>query len=141
MVANGSKLHADFVADFICHSTHFLKPFGNPVHDLVLLLCVSSGHETIPAGQLFMAGVLDLQQGGEVRPIGAHGESLPRPGHARAGSWLWEATTKAFVTHGQIETLRDSLVRFVMICSDQENKIDPADRKRIGEVEKIIGKS
>ena len=45
------------------------------------------------------------------------------------------------LTRGQLETLRDFLVRFVMICPDVDNKIDPADRKRIREIEKIVGKS
>jgi hypothetical protein len=45
------------------------------------------------------------------------------------------------LTRGQIETLREFFVRFAMVCPDVDGKIDPADRKRIREVEKIIGKA
>ena len=44
------------------------------------------------------------------------------------------------LTRGQIEILREFLVRFAMICPDVDGKIDAADRKRIRDVEKIIGK-
>lgn len=66
MVAIGSKLEPDFLADFVRHATRSFKPFLDPNHDLVLLLGVSGGQETVPASQLLMAGVLDLQHGWEV---------------------------------------------------------------------------
>ena len=45
------------------------------------------------------------------------------------------------LTLGQIMTLREFLVRFAMIAPDVDGKLDPADQKRIREVEKIIGKA
>jgi hypothetical protein len=45
------------------------------------------------------------------------------------------------LTLDQIMTLRELLVRFAMVCPPADGKIDPADRKRIREVEKIIGKA
>ena len=39
----------------------------------------------------------------------------------------------------EAEVLREFLQRFITICPDDDGKIDPADRKRIAKVKKILG--
>ena len=46
---------------------------------------------------------------------------------------IWGTLTKK-----QVEVLREFLQRFIDICPDADNKIDPADRKRIASVKKIL---
>jgi hypothetical protein len=41
-------------------------------------------------------------------------------------SRIWGTLTKK-----QVEVLREFLQRFIAICPDADNQIDPADRKRI----------
>ncbi len=38
----------------------------------------------------------------------------------------------------QVEDLREFLHRFIDICSDADNKIDAADKRRIAKVKKIL---
>ena len=45
---------------------------------------------------------------------------------------IWGTLTKK-----QVEVLREFLNRFIDICPDADNKIDPADKKRIAKVKKI----
>jgi hypothetical protein len=49
------------------------------------------------------------------------------------GTRVWGALTKK-----QVEVLRKFLNRFIAICPDADNKIDPADRRRIAAVKKIL---
>jgi hypothetical protein len=42
------------------------------------------------------------------------------------------------LTKKQVEVLREFLDRFVAVCADADNRIDPADRKRIATVKKIL---
>lgn len=42
---------------------------------------------------------------------------------------IWGTLTK-----DQVEVLREFLNRFIDICPDADNKIDPADKKRIAKV-------
>jgi hypothetical protein len=42
------------------------------------------------------------------------------------------------LTKKQVEVLREFLQRFIEICPDADNKIDPGDRKRIAAVKKIL---
>ena len=42
------------------------------------------------------------------------------------------------LTKKEIEVLREFVQRFIDICPDAENKLDPADRKRIEMVKKIL---
>jgi hypothetical protein len=46
---------------------------------------------------------------------------------------VWGTLTKQ-----QVEVLREFLQRFIDICPDADNKIDPADKKRIAKVKKIL---
>jgi hypothetical protein len=46
---------------------------------------------------------------------------------------VWGTLTKK-----QVEVLREFLNRFIDICPDADNKIDPADKKRIRTVKKIL---
>jgi hypothetical protein len=46
---------------------------------------------------------------------------------------VWGTLTKK-----QVEILREFLHRFIDICPDADNKIDPADKKRIAKVKKIL---
>jgi hypothetical protein len=46
---------------------------------------------------------------------------------------IWGTLTKT-----QHEVLCEFLNRFIDICPDSDNKIDPADRKRIAKVRKIL---
>jgi hypothetical protein len=46
---------------------------------------------------------------------------------------VWGTLTKK-----QVEVLREFLLRFIDICPDADNKIDPADKKRIEKVKKIL---
>jgi hypothetical protein len=46
---------------------------------------------------------------------------------------IWGTLTKT-----QHEVLREFLNRFVHICPDADNKIDPANKKRIAKVKKIL---
>jgi hypothetical protein len=41
-------------------------------------------------------------------------------------------------TNKQVEVLREFLNRFVDICPDADKTIDPADRKRIAKVKRIL---
>jgi hypothetical protein len=50
-----------------------------------------------------------------------------------ADTRIWGTLTKK-----QVEVLREFLQRFIDICPDADNKIDPADRKRIAKVKKIL---
>ncbi len=45
----------------------------------------------------------------------------------------WDILTKK-----EVEVLREILQRFIDICPDADNKIDPADKKRIAKVRKIL---
>jgi hypothetical protein len=42
------------------------------------------------------------------------------------------------LTKKEAEVLREFLKRFIEVCPDADNKIDPADRKRIAAVKKIL---
>ena len=42
------------------------------------------------------------------------------------------------LTKKEVEVLREFLQRFIDICTDADNKIDPADKKRIAKVKKIL---
>ena len=42
------------------------------------------------------------------------------------------------LTEKEAEVLREFLQRFIQICPDADNKIEPADRKRIARVKKIL---
>jgi len=42
------------------------------------------------------------------------------------------------LTKKEVEILREFLQRFIDICPDTDNKIDPADRKRSAAVKKIF---
>jgi len=46
--------------------------------------------------------------------------------------------TSGTLTQKEIEVLREFLNRFIDICPDADNKIDPADRKRIARVKKVL---
>lgn len=46
---------------------------------------------------------------------------------------IWGTLTKT-----QHEVLREFVQRFIDICPDAENKTDPADKKRIAKVKKIL---
>ena len=46
---------------------------------------------------------------------------------------LWSTLTKK-----QVEVLREFLQRFIEVCPDADNKIDPADKKRIAKVRKVL---
>jgi hypothetical protein len=46
---------------------------------------------------------------------------------------IWGTLTKK-----QVEVLREFIQRFIDICPDADNKIDPADKKRIATVWKIL---
>ena len=46
---------------------------------------------------------------------------------------IWGTLTKK-----QIEVLREFPQRFIDICLDTDNKINPADKKRIATVKKIL---
>jgi|HubBroStandDraft_6_1064221.scaffolds.fasta_scaffold114886_1 hypothetical protein len=46
---------------------------------------------------------------------------------------VWNTLTKK-----EVETLREFLQRFIAICPDADNKIDPADKKRIAAVRRIL---
>jgi hypothetical protein len=46
---------------------------------------------------------------------------------------VWGTLTKK-----QVEVLREFLDRFIDICPDADNKIDPADKKRIARVKRIL---
>ncbi len=46
---------------------------------------------------------------------------------------IWGTLTKK-----QVEVLREFLNRFIATCPDADNKIDPADKKRIAKVKKIL---
>ena len=46
---------------------------------------------------------------------------------------VWGTLTKK-----QVEVLREFLDRFIDICPDADNKIDPADKRRIAKVKKIL---
>jgi hypothetical protein len=48
-------------------------------------------------------------------------------------SGTWGTLTKK-----EVEVLREFLHRFIDICPDADNKIDPADKKRIAKVKKIL---
>ena len=50
-----------------------------------------------------------------------------------ADTHIWATLTKK-----QVEVLREFLDRFIAICPDADNKIDPADQKRIATVKKIL---
>ena len=50
-----------------------------------------------------------------------------------ADSRIWGTLTKT-----QHEVLREFLNRFIDICPDADNKIDPADKKRIARVKRIL---
>jgi hypothetical protein len=50
-----------------------------------------------------------------------------------ADTRIWGTLTKH-----QIETLREFLQRFIEVCPDADNEIDPADKKRIAKVKKIL---
>jgi hypothetical protein len=43
------------------------------------------------------------------------------------------------LTKREAEVLREFLQRFIAICPDADNKIDPADRKRVTKVKRILG--
>jgi hypothetical protein len=43
------------------------------------------------------------------------------------------------LTQKEVEVLRELLNRFISICPDANNKINPADAKRIKAVKKILG--
>jgi hypothetical protein len=45
------------------------------------------------------------------------------------------------LTIEEVETLREFLERFIDVCPDADNKIDPADRKRIAKVRKVLNPS
>jgi hypothetical protein len=47
---------------------------------------------------------------------------------------IWGALTKK-----EVEILREFLDRFTAVCPDSDNKIDPADKKRIVKVKEILG--
>jgi hypothetical protein len=42
------------------------------------------------------------------------------------------------LTMKQVEVLREFLDRFIAVCPDADNRIDPADKKRIAKVKKIL---
>jgi hypothetical protein len=42
------------------------------------------------------------------------------------------------LTKRQVETLREFLQRFIEVCPDADNNIDPADKKRIAKVKRIL---
>jgi hypothetical protein len=42
------------------------------------------------------------------------------------------------LTLKQVEVLREFLARFIAVCPDVDGKIDPADKKRIATVKKIL---
>ena len=46
---------------------------------------------------------------------------------------IWSTLTKT-----EHEDLREFLNRFIYICPDADNKIDPADKKRVATVKKIL---
>jgi hypothetical protein len=46
---------------------------------------------------------------------------------------VWGTLTKK-----QVEVLREFLNRFIDICPDADNRIDPSDRKRIAKVKRIL---
>jgi hypothetical protein len=48
-------------------------------------------------------------------------------------SRVWGTLTKT-----QHEVLREFLQRFIDICPDEDNKIDPADKQRIAKVKKVL---
>ena len=50
-----------------------------------------------------------------------------------ADSRIWGKLTKK-----QVEVLREFLQRFIDVCPDADNKIDPADKKRIATVKTIL---
>jgi hypothetical protein len=50
-----------------------------------------------------------------------------------ADTRIWGTLTKK-----QVEVLREFLNRFIAICPDVDNKVDPADKKRIAKVKKIL---
>jgi hypothetical protein len=50
-----------------------------------------------------------------------------------ADTRIWGTLTKT-----QHEVLREFLNPFIDICPDADNKIDPADKKRIAKVKKIL---
>ena len=50
-----------------------------------------------------------------------------------ADTRIWGTLTKT-----QHEVLREILNRFIHICPDADNKIDPADKKRIAKVKTIL---
>jgi hypothetical protein len=42
------------------------------------------------------------------------------------------------LTKKEAEVLREFLQRLIEICPDADNKVDPADRKRIARVKKML---
>ncbi len=53
-----------------------------------------------------------------------------------ADTRIWDTLTKT-----QHEVLQEFLHRFIDICPNADNKIDPADKKRIAKVKKILNAS
>jgi len=51
---------------------------------------------------------------------------------------MTDSRTWGTLTKKHIEVLREFLQRFVDICPDADNKIDPADKKRIATVKTIL---
>jgi hypothetical protein len=50
-----------------------------------------------------------------------------------------DSRTWGTITKAQHAALAEFLARFVVICPDADNRIDPADKKRIATVRKILG--
>ena len=52
--------------------------------------------------------------------------------------WPGKSSIWGTLNLAEVEVLREFLNRFIDVCSDADNKIDPADKKRIANVKKIL---
>jgi hypothetical protein len=64
----------------------------------------------------------------KTKRIGISKPARPKPERSEWGT----------LTKREVEILREFLNRFIDICPDADNKIDPADKKRIAAVRKIL---
>ena len=55
-----------------------------------------------------------------------------------SAKWPGKSSVWGTLSLTEVEVLREFLQRFIDICPDADNKIDPADRKRIAKVKKIL---
>ena len=63
---------------------------------------------------------------------------IKRIGISKIASRIDKPDDWGTLTKTQHEVLREFLNRFIDICPDADNRIDPADKKRIAKVKKIL---